>query len=395
METKPRQILHMDLDAFFCSVEEIRNPSLRGTAFAVGGSPEGRGVVTSASYSARKYGIKSAMPMARAIRLCPDLTIVRATHGDYGDHSHKVMNYLRSTAPLVEQISIDEAFIDASDDPRGGEQAATDMQAAIRARFDLPTSWGVASNKLVAKIATEVGKPNGLIVIPPGSEAAFLAPLPVSMLWGVGPKSAKRFAGQGITTIGELAALSEGRLAQLFGSRGIDLASRAKGRDSRPVQEYHDRRSLSAERTFPADVSSEQELKRHLLQLSERVGTRLRKAGLAGGTVRIKLRWPDFTTFTRQARLHQPTDHDREIYRVASKLFEDNWRKGRSVRLLGVGLTDLGAPTRQLELFDRGWEQDHRLLEAVDNIREKYGPRALTRADSLSKKRLDDQEVSE
>ena len=378
-----RQILHVDLDAFFCSVEEIRDPDLRGKAFVVGGSPEGRGVVTSASYPARKYGIKSAMPMSRALRLHPELIIVGSDHGDYSEHSRRVMQYLRGAVPIMQQISIDEAFLDVSDDPRGGEQAAAEMQVAIRQRFKLPTSWGVASNKLVAKIATEVGKPKGLVVVPAGKEASFLAPLPVNLMWGVGPKTSQRFAKHGIRTIGDLAALPEARLEQLFGSRGTELAARAKGIDVRPVQELHDRRSVSAERTFPKDVDSLQELRRNLLHLSERVGARIRKAGVVGATVRIKIRWPDFSTFTRQMRLNQPTDQDREIYEAALKLFKDNWRAGKAVRLLGVGVADLGPPMRQLELFDRGWEQDHRLLRAVDDIREKYGHRALRRAGSM------------
>ena len=387
-----RQILHVDLDAFFCSVEEIRNPELKGKAFVVGGSPEGRGVVTSASYPARKFGIKSAMPMSRAIRLHPDLIVVSSNHADYSEHSRQVMRYLRGAVPVMQQISIDEGFLDVSDDPRGGEQVASEMRAEILSRFKLQTSWGIATNKLVAKIATEVGKPRGLVVVPLGKEASFLAPLPVSMMWGVGPKSSQRFAKLGIRTIGDLAAMPESRLQELFGSRGTDLAARAKGIDERPVQELHDRRSVSAERTFPKDVDSMQELRRHLLHLSERVGTRVRRAGMMGSTVRIKLRWPDFSTFTRQMRLNQPTDQDGEIYAAALKLFTDNWRPGKAVRLLGVGIADLGPPMRQLELFDHGWEQDHKLLMAVDDIREKYGHRALRRAGSLNKRSEEDSE---
>ena len=387
-----RQILHVDLDAFFCSVEENRNPELKGKAFVVGGSPEGRGVVTSASYPARKFGIKSAMPMSRAIRLHPDLIVVSSNLADYSEHSRQVMRYLRGAVPVMQQISIDEGFLDVSDDPRGGEQAAKQMRVEILNQFKLQTSWGIATNKLVAKIATEVGKPKGLVVVPPGKEASFLAPLPVSMMWGVGPKSSQRFKQLGIRTIGDLAAMPEPRLQELFGSRGTDLASRAKGIDERPVQELHDRRSVSAERTFSKDVDSMQELRRHLLHLSERVGTRVRRAGMMGSTVRIKLRWPDFSTFTRQMRLTQPTDQDGEIYAAALKLFTDNWRPGKAVRLLGVGIADLGPPMRQLELFDHGWEQDNKLLKVVDDIREKYGHRALRRAGSISKRSGEDSE---
>lgn len=378
-----RQILHVDLDAFFCSVEELLNPALRGKAFVVGGSPEGRGVVTSASYPARKFGIKSAMPMRRALRLHPELIVVSSRHGQYGEYSRKVMGYLRKEAPVVQQISVDEAFLDVSDDPRGGERAAAEMQAAIRGQFGLPTSWGVASNKLVAKIACEVGKPNGLVVVPPGSEAAFLAPLPVAMLWGVGPKSAQKFEALGIRSIGDLATTPSERLAEMLGDRGTELAARALGRDDRPVYESGGRKSLSAERTFSKDISSKKELHRTLLQLSERVGSRLRKDGMAGSTVKIKLRWPDFSTITRQARLEQPTDQDMEIYRAALDLFSHSWRPGRSVRLLGVGLSDLGPQMRQLELFDPSWQHDQKLLQAIDRIRDRFGVDALRRAANL------------
>src|SRR3990172_7631596 len=184
---KPRTILHVDLDAFFCSVEELYDVDLRGTPFVVAGDPRRRGVVASASYAARAFGVRSAMPTARAVRLCPGLIIVSPRHGAYGRESERVMEILRDSAPAVEQISVDEAFLDVSDDPRPGEEVARSLRDVIQQACRLPTSWGVASNKLVAKIATEVGKPAGLVVVPPGGEAAFLAPLPMDMLWGVRP----------------------------------------------------------------------------------------------------------------------------------------------------------------------------------------------------------------
>ena len=381
--TMSRAVLHVDLDAFFCSVEELLAPALKGQPFVVGGRPEGRGVVASASYPARRYGVRSAMPMAQAVRLCPGLRIVRPRHREYSEYSDRVMQYLRDSVPVVEQISIDEAFLDASDDPRGGPGAAREMQADIRNRFGLPTSWGVAGNKLVAKIATEVGKPNGLISVPGGSEAQFLAPLPVSMLWGIGPKSEARLAELEVRTIGRLAQLSEARLSEVFGDWGTELADRARGIDDRPVEDSYEPRSLSAEQTFAKDVSSESRLRRGLLEMSERVGRRLRQAELAGSTVRIKLRWPDFATISRQSRLSQPTDQDQEIFRAAWSLFKGNWREGRAVRLLGVGVSDLSPPVRQLGLFDRAWEEDRRLLQAIDRLREKYGSHVLTRAGDL------------
>lgn len=382
-----RTVLHVDLDAFFCSVEELLAPELTGQPFVVGGRPEGRGVVASASYAARRFGVRSAMPMAQAVRLCPSLRIVRPRHGEYSEYSDRVMQYLRDSVPTVEQISIDEAFLDASDDPRGGLGAAQEMQAEIRKRFVLPTSWGVAGNKLVAKIATEVGKPNGLISVPAGSEAQFLDPLPVAMLWGIGPKSEARLAELEIRTIGQLARLSDARAGQLFGDWGMELAARARGRDDRAVADSYEPRSLSAEQTFAKDVSSESKLRSCLLEMSERVGRRLRQAELAGSTVRIKLRWPDFATITRQSRLAQPTDQDQEIFRAAWLLFQANWRQGRAIRLLGVGLSDLAPPVRQLGLFDRAWQDDRRLLQAIDRLREKYGSDVLTRAGELAEDR--------
>jgi DNA polymerase-4 len=374
-----RKILHFDLDAFFCSVEELLDPSLRGRAFVVGGSPQGRGVVTSASYAARAFGVRSAMPMARALRLCPDLIPVRGNHRLYGEYSDKVMALLRESAPLVEQISIDEAFLDVSDDPRPSGDIAKELQIRIRKQFGLPTSWGAAGNKLVAKVATEVGKPNGLVVVPPGQEASFLAPLPVGMLWGVGPKSRARLQDLEIRTIGDLAALPPAQLERLYGERGTELAARARGQDDSPVVEGHEPRSMSSERTFAKDVDDWDTLRRQLREMSDSVGRRLRQEGMAGSTVRLKLRWPDFTTITRQSRLPQPSDVDGEIYQAAAALLRANWKEGRKIRLLGVGVADLGPLTRQLSLFDRSWQQDERLLQAVDSIRAKYGPAALQR----------------
>jgi DNA polymerase-4 len=381
-----RTILHFDLDAFFCSVEAILDPQLRGQAFVVAGSPEERGVVSSASYPARKYGIRSAMPTAQALRLCPGLIVVRPRHRQYGEHSDRVMDLVRGSVPAMEQVSIDEAFLDVTDHPRPGREVAAGLQAEILRRFSLPTSWGVAPNKLVAKVATNVGKPNGLIVVPPGQEATFLAPLPVSMLWGVGPKTQAQLAEFGVRTIGDLAGMPEDRLRSLWGERGIDLAASARGEDGSPVVEGHEARSVSSETTFARDISEREALSRTLRSLAEDVGRRLRESEVAGTTVRIKVRWPDFTTITRQTRLRQPSDQDGEIFQAAQELFDRVWRPGKAVRLLGVGMAGLGPPLRQLGLFDRRWEEDSRLLKAVDAIRAKYGWDAVQRASDLQKR---------
>lgn len=387
----PRKILHLDLDAFFCAVEEQRDPSLRGKPFAVGGRPEERGVVASCSYMARKYGVRSAMPMSRAVKLCPGLLIVPARHRAYGQASDRVMERLYNLTALVEQISIDEAFLDVSDLPQPGESIARQLQRTIRDELGLPSSLGIATNKLVAKIATDVGKasvrtdgyPNAIMVVPPGKEAEFLAPLPVTALWGVGPKTADQLRRLGVTTIGELARWPETDLARRFGKSGYDLARHAQGNDDRPVETAREAKSISQETTFARDVSDAKFLRRTLRDLSDQVGRRLRESGLAGTTVKLKLRWPDFTTLTRQTTLAQPTDLDDEIYGAAQELFDGEWRPGRAVRLLGVGVSGLGPPMRQLSLWDEKPEKNRRLLEAVDKLRDKFGDDVLKRGSNL------------
>jgi DNA polymerase-4 len=390
-----RTILHIDLDAFYCSVEAILNPELRGKPFVVGGRPEGRGVVASASYEARTFGIRSAMPTAQALRLAPHLVVLPGRHRIYSDYSCKVMEHLRKAVPLMQQISIDEAFLDVSAVERPGEALARQLQTEIFDLFQLPTSWGVATNKLVAKIATEVGKPRGLVSVPSGEEATFLAPLPVDMLWGVGPKTRERLEHINVRTIGELAEVPITKLKTLFGLVGLELASRARGEDDSEVREGGEPQSMSAERTFARDLSNKEELHKALLQMSEEVGRRLRAEGLAGRTVRLKIRWPDFETNTRQLKLAQPTDHDGEIYDRACELLAGIWSEGKLVRLLGVGVVDLGLPWRQLSLFSREWEQDERLQTALDDIRSRFGPKAVRRAGGMRiKEDRDDEDES-
>ncbi len=381
--TGQRTILHVDLDAFYCAVEERLNPGLRGKAFVVGGRPEERGVVASASYAARQYGIRSAMSTARALRLCPGLLVLPARGKLYQQASRAVMARLRRETPLLEQVSIDEAYLDVSGDPRGGEAIAAALQREIRQGLGLPTSWGVATSKLVARIATEMGKPGGLVVVPPGEEAAFLAPLPVGMLPGVGPKTEKGLKGMGVATIGDLAALTPAALRPLFGRRAPDMLHRARGVDPRPVVPWREPKSRSAETTFPRDVVERETLERTLRRLAERVARRLRREGLAGSTVRLKIRWPDFITQTRQMQLPQPTGHEGEIYAAARGLLAKVWRPGQPVRLIGVGVAGLGPAVRQLRLFEGDWEREERLLRALESIKARYGPDAVRRGDVL------------
>ena len=378
----PRTILHLDLDAFYCSVEEIQNPELRGKPFAVGGKPDERGVVASCSYAARALGIRSAMPMSRAIRLCRDLIIVPGRHHLYGEYSEQVMEKLRGLTPLVEQISIDEAFLDISDLQQPAARIALDLQSAIRTELNLPSSVGIASNKLVAKIATEVGKksnkkknepPFGFTIVPTGDEAKFLAPLPADMLWGVGPKTNARLAELGIHTIGDIANWPEKELAGLFGENGRDLWQHANGIDNRPIVTEYETKSVSQETTFNVDTRDQKTLEKTLREQSRDVARQLRKNDLAGKTVKIKIRWPDFTTLTRQVTLPTSTDNEDEIYRAAVKLMNTVRKPNQAVRLLGVGVSGIGAPVRQLSLWDVGSEKSRKLQEVVDELQEKYG----------------------
>ena len=385
----PRAILHIDLDAFFCAVEELRDPSLRGKPFAVGGRPDTRGVVASCSYPARKCGIRSAMPMAQALRLCPGLVIVSGHHHRYSEVSQQVMERLHQHTPLVEQVSIDEAFLDVSGITETGEILARRIQAQIRDELGLPASVGVASNKLVAKIATEVGKkaargagpPFAITVIPPGEEAAFLAPLPADMLWGVGPKTAVRLAGLGIYTIGDIARWSEEDLVRRFGETGRELSRHARGIDDNPIVTEHEVKSISQEVTFAHDISDDAILKSTLRDLSAQVGERLRRSNLAGMTVRIKVRWPDFTTLTRQATLLQPTDNDEEIASTAQTLLAKVRPAHKAVRLVGVGVSGLGPPVRQLSLWDDDADKARRLQSVLDELRQRYGEKVIRRGD--------------
>ena len=382
-----RTILHLDLDAFFCAVEELHNPSLSGKPFAVGGRPEERGVVASCSYAARRFGVHSAMPMSRALRLCPELIIISHHHGDYGNMSEKVMERLYDLSPLVEQISIDEAFVDISDLREDAMTVARRVQSRINDELGLPCSIGIAKNKLLAKIATEVGKksarkgepPNAVTIVPPGSEASFLNPLPVDMLWGVGPKTAAKLVQYGIKTIGELARRPPADLMRWFGENGLDLSRHARGLDDSLVVTEHEVKSISQETTFIQDVSDDKALAATLRELSSQVGRRLRQAGIAGTTVRIKLRWPDFTTLTRQVTLAQPTDQDEEVYATALSLLNKVRARGKAVRLIGVGVSGLGPPLRQLELWGSETEKSRKLQAVLDKLQAKFGKKVIRR----------------
>lgn len=391
-----RTILHLDLDAFYCAVEEGRDPKLRGTAFAVGGAAEGRGVVCSCSYAARQWGVRSAMPMGRARALCPGLRCLPADFPAYRAASARVMERLRALTPRVEQISIDEAFLDVSDLGVPGREIALTLQARMRDELGLSCSLGLASNKLVAKIATDAGKaavrtgasPHALCEVPPGGEAAFLAPLPVGALWGVGPKTEERLLALGLNTIGDLAAWPDDDLARRFGQHGRDLSRHARGLDDREIVTDRPAKSFSRETTFERDVRDGDFLRRTLTEQTRDVCRQLAKERICGGTVRLKLRWPDFTTLTRQVSIPHPTDQEAVIGPLALRLLGQVWSEGRPVRLLGVGVGNLETPC-QLSLWDtkpaEEAAQEKRVQEALAALQSRFGAEAVRRGSEVSR----------
>ncbi|GAA5342701.1 MAG: DNA polymerase IV [Anaerolineaceae bacterium] len=393
-----RKILHLDLDAFFCSVEELLDPSLKGKPFAVGGNPQGRGVVSSCSYAARKFGVHSAMPMARALSLCPELIVIHHRHGLYGEYSNKVMDILRSYTPLFQQVSIDEAFLDVSDLPKPAGVIAQEIQERVDHELHLPCSLGVATNKLVAKVANDFGKsqvksgqaPRQITIVPPGEEAAFLAPLDIQSLWGIGPKTSQKLHGQGIHTIGQLAALSVAELEAYFGNNALEMHARALGIDPSPVHSEREVKSVSNEVTFTKDTTDSEVLRQTLRALADKVGYRLRQAGFAGSVVQIKLRYSNFETITRQTALPQPTNLDDEIYAAAEKLFEANIIPTRAVRLIGIGVSRLNPPYRQLSLWDNNQDEKEKLASAIDQLKEKYGQDVIKRASMMKNPKKSD-----
>ena len=356
----PRTIIHLDLDAFYCAVEELAQPNLKGRPFAVGGRPSDRGVVASCSYPARHSGVRSAMPMAHALRMCPGLIIVPSHHDRYAQASRQVMEHLFAVTPRVEQISIDEAFLDVSSLPEGGECLAHRLQQTIREQCCLPCSLGVASNKLVAKIANDFGKsnargegpPNAITVVAPGQEAEFLSPLPVIALWGIGPKTAGRLGEMGIHTIGELARQDPASLVGVFGKHGSAMALRAQGIDDSPLVTWHETRSISQEVTFRRDVSAGDQLQTQLHEQAGAISRQLHELGTGAATVKLKLRWSDFTTLTRQLTLSQSTDREEDIYQAALLLLSRCWTPGRPVRLIGLGVSGFKPPGQQLSLWE-------------------------------------------
>lgn len=378
-----RAILHIDMDAFFASVEQLDHPEWRGRPVIVGGSPDGRGVVSTASYEARRFGIRSAMPAAQAARRCPDAIWAPPRFARYSELADEVCAIFTETTPHVERVSIDEAYLDVTPtahNPVDPVTLARDIQCRIDA-LGLSCSIGVATTKTVAKIASDHEKPHGITVVPPGMEADFLAPLPASAIPGVGVMTARRLRDVGVRTIGDLAALDEASARQLLGDYGPDLVARARGIDDRPVREERGVKSVSNEHTFATDVRERREVETALRALVERVARRLRRKGLKGRTFTVKLRYADFTTKTASRTVPIATDLDDQLSAVALELLRETWSPGAGLRLLGFGASGFAERAEQLDLLGASApDADDRaraLSESIDAVKARFGDAAI------------------
>lgn len=377
-----RWVIHVDMDAFFAAIEQRDKPDFRGKPVIVGGDPQGRGVVSSASYEARQYGIKSAMPCAQAQRRCPRAVFLPVDMGKYRQVSSEVMQILAGYTPLVEQVSVDEAFLDVTGSGRlfgTAEHIAHQIRRRIKEELGLTASVGVAPNKFIAKLASEEAKSDGLMVIEEEEAQDFLAELPVTHLWGVGKSTADRLHRLGISTVAQLREYPEEVLISHFGMQGQHLYRLARGQDDSPVQPDGERKSVSHEITFAEDTAALEVLRATLLQLSEQVGQRLRAYNLRGRTVTLKLRFSDFTTITRRETLPEATDSDEPIYRAAGRLLEAVKLGRRKVRLVGVGVSNFDR-TGQLALLPTDEGQRPPLDKPLDKLRERFGPNSIKRA---------------
>lgn len=378
----PRQrwILHVDMDAFYASVEQRDHPEYRGKPVIVGGVGH-RGVVSTASYEARKFGVHSALPMETARRRCPQGIFIPGDHGKYARVSRQIMSILNEFSPLVEPLSLDEAFLDIT----GMEllyaspvDIAREIKRRVRVDLDLTVSAGVAPNKFLAKMASDLQKPDGLVVVEPGSELDFLRDLPIEKLWGVGEVTAKSLRAQGLLTIGQLAQLDERGLRNFFGNSAGMVYGLVRGRDERPVEPDRDAKSIGAEETLAQDLLEVDDIRTVLMDLADRIGVRLRQEKLAARTVMLKLRYGNFQTLTRQRKLDSPTQTEGMIYRTAMELLEQHRDGSLGVRLLGLTVSHFEPEGRaETSLFDDPEEKGRQLSATMDRMRAKFGPEAL------------------
>lgn len=388
-----RTYFHVDMDAFFVSVEEIFDPSLKGKIVVVGGDRDERGVVAAANYNARKFGVHSAMPLRTASRLLPPEAMFVHGHPErYREYSHKVLEVLQRFTPAVEMASIDEAYLDMTGTERlHGPvlRAAHALHQAMKDSTQLNCSIGIAGARMVAKVASDQAKPNGILQVLPGCEAAFLAPLDVRRIPGVGKVTEQNLNALGVRKVGDLARLGEEFLEERFGKWGLALAGKSRGEDAggwfdEEIGEGGGPKSISHEHTFNQDTADAAQLEATLARLSEMVGRRLREAGLYANTLQLKLRYSDFTTLTRAHTVHSPTQVDTEIFSEIRELFRRNWRSGRAVRLLGVHASSFSDAEGQLGLLDsdrhRRWKD---ALSAADKLRDKFGDSAVSLASGM------------
>ena len=392
--TGVRTILHVDMDAFYAAVEVREDPGLRGRPVVVGADPRrgrGRGVVSTASYEAREFGIHSAMPISEAYRRCPDAVFLRPRMSLYSEVSDRVFELLRRYTDLVEPLSLDEAFLDVTSSRSlfgEGPEIAAAIKREIVEGERLTASVGVAPTKFLAKLASDLQKPDGLVVVPPGREREFLEPLEVSRLWGAGAKTLERLRGLGARTIGDVARVGRARLVRLFGeAAGNRFHELARGIDARRVVPDRARKSLGRETTFLEDVDDREAVEATLFELCDQVGRRLRHAALAGVTITVKLRWEGFQTVTRQTTVAEPVNTTERLWPVARPLFRKADRGDRPVRLVGVTVSGLvHAAEGQLSLFDGEAPTDRRVARAVDRLNERFGRGAVTRAALLDRR---------
>jgi DNA polymerase IV len=388
-EEARRVILHVDMDAFYASVEERENPRLVGRPLIVGGTPEGRGVVAAANYAVRRFGVHSAMPTSTALRLCPDAIVLPPRMEFYAEVSRQIRNVFFRYTPLVEPLSLDEAFLDVTGSSElfgPGEQIARQLKKDILGETRLVASIGVAPNKFLAKIASDLRKPDGLVVVDGDAVQEFLDPLPIARVWGVGKVTAGVFDRLGVTTVRDLRLLDREVLLREFGRQGEHFARLARGLDNRPVVPDREAKSISHETTFAADLTDADALRAWLLELTEHVGRRLRSHKLRGRTVQLKVRFSDFRTITRSRTLEQPTNLTGVIWRAAGELLTNALPAHHDgVRLLGIGLSGLeGGGLVQQSLFAEEGEQKQRELDSVaDAVRQKFGSLALNRGSGL------------
>ena len=384
--------MHIDLDAFFVSVEQVLNPELKGKPVVVGGKPDRRGVVAAASYEARAFGVHSAMPLATASRLCPQAIFIEGNFAKYRDASQKFMAILADFSPYLEPLGIDEAYLDATgfESIHGSiRQMAVKIRQRIKDELDLCASVGIASSKVVAKIASDLSKPDGLLEVPEGKGAPFLKPLPIAKLPGIGRKTEPALKALGINTIGQLAAIPPNVLKSHFGIWGEMLHNHANGIDDRKIEPPGEAKSISRETTFGKDTRSTTLLKATLRYLSERVGSDLRQHGKQARCIVLKLRYADFTTITRQQTLNQTSDADQTIFEIGYQLLKKELSvEKQAVRLIGIGVSTLVESGRQLDMLDVSAPRVERLNKTIDRIRKKYGFTAIQTGQTLLLKDL-------